>query len=277
MKKHRIFSISLILVLFFQQLCFVRAQIILPSLFCDNMVFQQNFDAPVWGWADPGEQVVVSGNWNNVPIETLANSAGEWQLKLPTSAAGGPYFVCINEDTLHNVMLGEVWICSGQSNMQWALEQVENAGEEISDADFQEMRLFYVARDHADEPSRDCYGKWEVCSPETAAKFSAVAYYFGRELYKQLDVPIGLIHVSWGGSPAEAWTNIDALKATPEGRYYIEEYNKKIAEANPGINPRNHRSPAGLYNGMLKPLIPFGIRGAIWYQGEGQYRRTPDV
>nr|NQU93210.1 chitobiase/beta-hexosaminidase C-terminal domain-containing protein [Bacteroidota bacterium] len=261
-------SISIISLLAGLSSGFVSAQNTVPSVFGNNMVFQQNFDAPVWGWAEPGEQVVVTGSWNNTAIETKSNENGEWQIKLPTTAAGGPYFVTINKDTLHNVMLGEVWICSGQSNMQWELEQTENAEEEIRNSDISDIRLFYVARDHADEPSKDCYGNWVECAPEKAKTFSAVAYYFGKELYKELNVPVGLIHVSWGGSSAQAWTNYNVLKTTTEGRYYIEKYHEKIVEADPGINPRNHRTPSGLYNGMLKPLIPFGIRGAIWYQGE---------
>ena len=128
--------------------------------------------------------------------------------------------------------------------------------------------MFYVARDNADSPSEDVYGKWVECNPENVKTFSAVAYYFGKELYKNLNIPIGLIHVSWGGSSAQAWINNDVLKTTPEGKYYIEKYKEKIINTPPGINPRNHQSPSGLYNGMLSPLIPYGMRGAIWYQGE---------
>jgi len=152
--------------------------------------------------------------------------------------------------------------------MQWSLEQSENGENEIEKADIPSIRLFYVARDNADEPNNDCYGKWETCNPETAKTFSAVAYYFGKELNQELNVPVGLIHTSWGGSPAEAWTNYNVLQSTPEGQFYINKYKEKVAEATPGINPRNHGTPASLYNAMLHPLIPFGIRGAIWYQGE---------
>ena len=255
--------------LFFLLTSNISAQVTLPSIFNDNMVLQQNFEAPIWGWAEPGSEIIVSGSWSRMPARTaIADKDGKWVVKLKTTSAGGPYYVYINDIAIENVMLGEVWICSGQSNMQWALEQSEDAEEEIDKADFPSMRLFYVARDNADEPSKDCYGKWEVCNPETAKSFSAVAYYFGKEIYKDLDVPVGLIHTSWGGSTAQAWTNYNILQSSPEGQYYIEKYKEKIAKATPGVVPRNHQTPSGLYNAMLHPLIPFGIRGAIWYQGE---------
>jgi len=261
----RNFSLFIVLILFSGNLI---AQVKLSALFADNMVLQQQFEAPFWGWANAGEIVVVKGSWNNTAIEVVTKADGKWSLKLPTTKAGGPYFVTINEDTLYNVMIGEVWICSGQSNMQWALSQTDSTGHEIEKADFPNIRFFYVARDNADEPIKDCYGKWEVCGPESAATFSAIAYYFGKELYNELDIPIGLVHTSWGGSTAQAWTNYKVLEATQEGKYYIEKYKKKINNSSPGILPRNHQSPSGLYNAMLHPLIPFGIRGAIWYQGE---------
>ncbi|MCK5766356.1 MAG: chitobiase/beta-hexosaminidase C-terminal domain-containing protein [Bacteroidales bacterium] len=244
------------------------AQIELPAIFSDNMVLQQEFACPVWGWAKPGERITVKSSWDKNAITTVAGHTGNWNLKLSTPKAGGPYFVTINADTLHNVMIGEVWICSGQSNMQWALSQTDSTGQEIENADYPDIRLFYVARDNADEPKKDCYGKWEVCSPESAATFSAVAYYFGKELYTELGGPVGLIHTSWGGSTAQAWINYPVLQSTPEGRYYIEKYKEKINNYIPGILPRNHQSPSGLYNAMLHPLIPYSIRGAIWYQGE---------
>ncbi len=256
----------ILIVLFPGQILF--AQVKLPSLFGDNLVLQQQFDAPLWGWAKPGDVVLVSGSWNNNTKEIAAGADGKWIVKLQTPKAGGPYFITINDDTLHNVMIGEVWICSGQSNMQWALSQTDNAEKEIENANYPEIRLFYVARDNAENPQKDCYGKWELCNPETAETFSAVAYYFGKELFNELDVPIGLIHTSWGGSSAQAWTNYQVLQSTYEGRFYIEKYREKIQASAPGILPRDHQSPSGLYNAMLHPLIPYSISGAIWYQGE---------
>jgi len=259
----------LIVLLFLGTINTIQCQITLPSVFNDNMVLQQNFEAPIWGWAEPGTKISVSGSWSKLPSQTtIADKDGQWMLKLLTTSAGGPYELYINDIIIKNVMLGGVWICSGQSNMEWALEQSENAETEIELDSFPAIRLFYVARDNADEPSKDCYGSWKICNPENARTFSAVAYYFGKEIYQALNIPVGLIHVSWGGSTAQAWTNYNILQSTPEGQYYIEKYKEKIAEMAPGICPRDNQSPSGLYNAMLHPLIPFGIKGAIWYQGE---------
>jgi len=247
----------------------IHSQVKLASIFNDHMVLQQNFNAPVWGWAEPGTEITISGNWSKMTaVKTIADQEGKWMTKIKTSSAGGPYELYINEITINNVMLGEVWICSGQSNMQMALNRCENAEEEISKAFYPDIRFFYVARDHADEPSRDCYGYWVSCQPPSAKTFSAVAYYFGREIYTELNVPIGLIHVSWGGSSAQAWINENVLKSTPEGKFYINRYQNECKQADPGILIRNQQSPSSLYNAMLHPLIPFGIKGAIWYQGE---------
>ena len=247
------------------------AQITLPALFSDNMVLQQQYDVPIWGWAEPGTEVNVYGSWSKMPSRTtVADENGNWTVKLKTFAAGGPYHVSINDVTIENVMLGEVWICSGQSNMQWALEATQDSvtETEIRNANYSNIHLFYVARDNSEQPNKDCYGKWEQCNPESARTFSAVAYYFGKELHNELNVPVGLIHTSWGGSSAQAWVNYNILQSTPNGQYYFDKYAKEVANAAPGINPRNMQTPSSLYNGMLKPLIPFGIRGAIWYQGE---------
>ena len=221
------------------------AQVELPAMFSDNMVLQQEFACPVWGWAKAGESITVKGSWDNNAITTLADNTGDWNLKLPTPEAGGPYFVTINDDTLHNVLIGEVWVCSGQSNMQRALSRTDSTRQEIEKANYPDIRLFYVARDNADEPKNNCYGKWEICTPESAESFSAVAYYFGKELNKELDVPIGLLHTSWGGSTAQAWINYPVLQFTPEGRYYIEKYKEKTKSSPPGILARSHQSPSG--------------------------------
>ena len=251
------------------------SQVQLPSLFADHMVLQQNFEAPVWGWAAPGTSINIRADWTDKAIRVKADKEGKWMTKIQTPEAGGPYTLTINEHTLENVLIGEVWICSGQSNMQWALTQSENYQNELRYANQPDIRLFYVARDNADEPSRDCYGQWVSCDSTSAKTFSAVAYYFGKELHWELDIPIGLIHVSWGGSTAQAWINEQILASAPEGQYYIDLFKEQIENTRPGALPRNHRSPSGLYNAMLKPLIPFGIKGAIWYQGESN-RDRPD-
>ncbi|MCF8373819.1 MAG: chitobiase/beta-hexosaminidase C-terminal domain-containing protein [Bacteroidales bacterium] len=269
MKRKKLHLLILIGILSCVSFAMAHSQITLPSIFADNMVLQQNFEAPIWGWAKPGTEISVSGNWSRMPAQsTIADEDGKWMLKLKTFSAGGPFEVYINDIILRNVMIGEVWICSGQSNMQMPLSQSEGSKTEIQNVANPNLRLFYVARDNSDEPNRDCYGKWVECTPESAETFSAVAYYFGKEINNELNVPVGLIHVSWGGSSAQAWINYNILQSTPEGKFYIEHYKEKIDKTSPGILPRDHQSPASLYNGMLKPLIPYGIAGAIWYQGE---------
>lgn len=244
------------------------AQIHLPSFFSNNMVLQQKCETPIWGWAEPGTHISITPSWSNTQYQTSTDHEGKWFVRITTPSAGGPYSIIINEDTLTNVMIGEVWLCSGQSNMQWALNQSENADQEVPKADYRDIRLFYAARDHSRTPNKDVYGRWEECTPKTAGTFSAVAYYFGRELYKELHVPIGLLHFSWGGSTVQAWTNPEVLRTTPEGRYFLEKFKQKIDTTAPGELPRNYRDPGANYYGMIKPLIPYGIKGVIWYQGE---------
>ena len=244
------------------------AQIQLPSFISDNMVLQQKFEAPIWGWADPGTHISIMPGWGNTNYQTSADYKGDWLVKITTPSAGGPYSIIINKDTLKNIMIGEVWVCSGQSNMQWALNQSENGDEEVQNANYPDIRLFYAARDNARIPNKDIYGQWDECTPKVTSSFSAVAYYFGRELYKELQVPIGLLHFSWGGSTVQAWTNPEVLKTTPEGKYYLEKFEEKIKDTPPGELPRNYRDPGANFYGMIKPLIPYGIRGVIWYQGE---------
>jgi len=262
MRKYNLF---IVLVLFSGNLF---AQVQLPALFSDNMVLQQQFEVPFWGWANAGEIVVVTGSWNNTAKETVTEPNGKWELELQTPKAGGPYFVTINNDTLHNVMIGEVWICSGQSNMQWALDQSMDSEEEIPNANFPGIRFFYLARQLSDEPQKDCHAYWTACKPETAKDFSAVAYYFGKQLHQDLNVPVGLIHTSWGGSSAQAWVSEEVLKSDPDYAIYYEKQQKAEEKAKRGTLTINQQSPNCLYNAMIAPLIPFGIRGAIWYQGE---------
>ena len=258
---------SLFFILFFSATSLL-AQVELPALFRDNLVLQQQFKAPVWGWASPGQAVLVTGSWDRKAMGTTADRAGRWMVRLTTPAAGGPYFITINSDTIRNVMIGEVWICSGQSNMQWPMKQTGNAKEEIIEADFPNIRLFHAARTLAEEPVRDCKGQWLECTPESVEKFSAVAYFFGRDLHLQLDIPIGLINASYGGSPIQAWINHNVLQSVPEGRSYLDKYDQKKEAAGPGADLTDNHAPSVLYNAMIHPLIPFGIRGAIWYQGE---------
>ncbi len=188
------------------------------KIFSDNMVLQRGINAPVWGWADPDEKITVTINGNS--ISTVAGPDGKWKIVLPVFKAGGPYELTIkgkNEVKFKNILFGDVWIASGQSNMEWPLVRAKNGEEEVQNANYPEIRLFYVPKRVGYEPKEDLDdGVWEVCTPETAQNFSAVAYFFGRDLHKDLNVPIGLINCNWGGTPAEAWTSAEMLKALPD-------------------------------------------------------------
>jgi len=285
------------------------ADVKLPAVISDNMVLQRNKKLSIWGWAEPGEEVMVSVSWHRMRWAVTAGDNGKWVFKMNSPKMGGPYemtFSGKNTITLKNIMVGEVWVCSGQSNMQMAVKSSANAEQEIAAADYPDIRLFTVERKVAEQPQSDCVGNWTLCSPQTVPDFSAVAYYFGRELHKELDVPIGLIHTSWGGTPAEAWTRREVLKeesdfmpileryedavakypqAMEEHKQKVEEWKKAVEKAKTEggerprrpyapLGPGHPHSPSGLYNAMIAPLIPYGIGGAIWYQGESNASRA---
>lgn len=197
----------------------VRAAVRLPAVFSDQMVLQQRSNVTVWGWAEPGERIKVKGSWQRFGgASTVAAEDSRWKVRLKTPRAGGPHTLTVkgdNEIVLKDVLIGEVWVCSGQSNMEWMFSRMntEEARHAVDTADFPNIRLFTVKQEFAEKPKADCSGQWQVCTPQTARDFSAVAFYFGRELHQKLDVPIGLINTSWGGTPAEAWTSAKALRA----------------------------------------------------------------
>jgi len=243
----------------------LKAEIKLPTIFGDNMILQQQTDASIWGWAKAGAQVRVKTSWNNKTYTIKSEQDGKWSVKVATPAAGGPYMISITDGKelmLNNVLIGEVWICSGQSNMEMPLigfgnQPVNNSLDAIVKSRNKNIRLFTVERDYSPTPLTDCKGKWNEANPESVARFSATAYYFGRLINQVTDVPIGLVVVSWGGSSIKAWLSEDSLKP----------FGDKVALSKQEIETPN-KSPAALYNAMLNPLIGYGIRGAIWYQGE---------
>lgn len=242
------------------------ADVKLPALFADQMVVQRDIKIPVWGWADPGEKVKVT--LAGKTAETEADQNGKWRVALAALPAGGPHELVVEgKNTLKrsDVLVGEVWICSGQSNMQWTVKQSANAAEEISAGNHPRLRMFTVQRAAKGEPQADCNGQWQAASPETLANFSAVAYFFGRKLQKELDVPVGLINTSWGGTLCEAWTSIEKLQGDPDYKPILD----RAAQSKEGPN-----RAAVLYNGMIAPLVPYAIRGAIWYQGESNVGRA---
>lgn len=258
------------------------ADVQLAAILSDNMVMQRETEAPVWGWADPGERITVQGSWKAEAI-AVADADGLWSLKIKTPEAGGPYTLTVrgnNSIKLENVMIGEVWICSGQSNMGFALKKSRNGKESIAKANCPNIRLFFVKHNATSRPMSDCEGSWSECSPETVPLFSAVGYYFGRQLYDELRIPIGLIKCAWGGSPARAWTRKEILQSyntsspTPgphdrEAEKLRLAATKKRLPSQPAKPSKiSHKSPSVLYNGMISPLIPYAIKGVIWYQGE---------
>ena len=287
----------------------VFADVKLPAVISDNMVLQQGMEVPIWGWAEPGEHINVTFSKHGMGWGIIADKEGKWRFTIPEPKQGGPYeliFKGKNTITIKNIVVGEVWVCSGQSNMQMSVRSSANAEQEIAAADYPNIRLFTVERKVAEQPQSDCVGRWMLCSPQTVPGFSAAAYYFGRKLHKGLNVPVGLIHTSWGGTPAEAWTRREVLEkeadAAPILKRYddavakypqaMEEHKQKLIEWKKAaekakaegkepprkprapIRPVNSHSPAGLYNAMIAPLIPYGIGGAIWYQGESNAGRA---
>ena len=274
----------------------LRADVKLPGLFSDNLVLQQEMRVPIWGWADDGEKVTVE--FRGKKASTIAKD-GKWAVRIDNFKAGGPDTLTIsgkNTLVLKNVLVGEVWVCSGQSNMEWPLEKSFEPEGDIAASTIPMLRLFTVPKLKADQPTNDVEASWQECNPQTTTNFSAVAYYFGRELQKARGVPVGLIHTSWGGSPAEVWMSHDVLEDNPDYKKAIldsfgqatKKYQTDLArfeaaqaelkkqgktsDKKPPAKP--YWKPSELYNGMIAPLLPYAIRGAIWYQGESNAGRA---
>lgn len=216
-----------------------QAEVKLPSVLASHMVLQRDKPIPVWGWAEPGEEVSVQ--FGDKTEKTKADDKGNWKVSFPAQKANAkPQTIVVsgkNKIELEDILIGEVWVGSGQSNMEWSLNSSHDGKSAIPAADKPLIRLFQVPKVQGKEPAKDVKAAWEVCSPKTVGRFSGVLYHFGLRLQKELDVPIGLINSSWGGSPIEPWT---------------------VAEKTSG----------GMYNGMIAPLLPFPVRGVTWYQGE---------
>lgn len=238
------------------------------SVFSDHMVLQRDRLIPVWGSARPGTLVRVQFNGETKEATTRKN--GKWRVDLSPLSAGGPLEMRVESDdtglNFTDILVGEVWIASGQSNMQWRVTHSNNASEEIAAADWAGIRLLTVPRNPSPTPQDDFQSAaWQVCQPETIKDFSAVAYFFGRELHEKLQVPVGLISTNYGGTPMEAWTIEKALVMRPA-------FDKACLALMRG-KKRPQQQPGGLFNGMVNPVIPYAIRGAIWYQGESNAGR----
>jgi len=280
------------------------ADIELPKIISDQMILQRNRPVHLWGWADAGEQIAVKLAGNTA--STTADAKGRWSLDLDALPAGGPHTLMLkgkNSVTVNDIMIGEVWLCSGQSNMEFQVRQAETGAEEIEKADFENLRFFYVHRKTSPDPLDrvDPRCQWRPCNSEHVHWCSAIGYFFGKKIHLQTDLPVGLIVSSWGGTPIEAWTPAAGFRQVPQLSSIAEkvasadeQYDRQLkamfgevedwldsartASAADGDIPSppawpehpldGEHKPTSLYNAMINPLKPYNIRGAIWYQGE---------
>lgn len=279
-------------------------QVQLASVFSDHMVLQRDKPIAVWGTAADGQELEVSLGDNKV--QPVAGSDGRWIVRLPAMSAGGPFELRVNDVVIKDVLIGDVWVCSGQSNMSWSMGRHADTKAVIPKADDDQLRIMQVKRRANRQPQTSVDAKWTHATPETLPNFSAVAYGFGRHLRKTVGVPIGLLHTSWGGTRAEAWTREAALAKHSELTPILDRWNEtyrrfpeakarhakamakwqdkaKAARADgkkpprrPGapLDPDHRHAPARLHNAMIAPLAPLSIRGAIWYQGEANAGRA---
>ncbi|MCB0687753.1 MAG: sialate O-acetylesterase, partial [Saprospiraceae bacterium] len=243
-----------------------KAEIKLPAIFDDHMVLQQETEAPIWGMAAEGKKVTLMTSWDKKSYTAKADDEGHWKIKVSTPQAGGPYEISISDGKeliLKDILIGEVWVCSGQSNMQMPMKGYFNqpilgSNEAVATSANPRIRLFTVERDKSLTTKSDFTGDWLNCSPENVIDFSAAAYFFGRMINQALDVPVGLICSSWGGTRIEPWISEAGLKEFD----WVNLPDKKMTDE------YNQQTPTVLYNAMIAPMVGYGIRGALWYQGE---------
>jgi sialate O-acetylesterase len=270
------------------------ANISLPAIFCDNMVLQQKSKVSIWGTASPDEKITISVSWSNKIFSTKASASGEWKLLLKTTKGGYQEQTMTikgkNTLVINKVLLGEVWFSSGQSNMEWVMRRVKDAKKELSETNYPNIRLFNITKKTADSPQKsfpkEC--RWLPCDSINVKEFSAISYYFARELHQKLNMPIGIITANWGGTGAECWTSEENNKNNPvlknlyvrwqnwdlnrkkDSISFAEAKSKAIKMEEPQslyMTNRPHRRPSVLFNGMVAPLIPYTIKGVVWYQG----------
>lgn len=286
-----------------------QAEVRLPSIIGSHMVLQQGRKVPIWGWAEPGEEVTVTMNEKAATATTRED--GKWQVKIGPFEPGEPRNMTIaggNTIELTDILVGEVWLCGGQSNMATSLKGYADQ-EELEEIDFPKIRLFKVEMHSTDEPQEDCRGSWTRCDPTNAAEFAANGYYFGKHLHQELGVPVGLIHDCVSGTPGEAWASPETI-ADPAYREFVNSFRRnhpawveandrfqrainawrsanrqwnangrqgpkpQLSEPRPANTGHPRGRPSGLYNGMIVPVAPFALKGAIWWQGEGNQGRA---
>ncbi len=286
------------------------AQIELPAVFGDNMVLQRDTMVRIWGQAAPGGNISISGSCMVSSAKAQADSSGKWSAEFKTKSAAGPYMLTVKDNSdntiikLNNILCGEVWLCSGQSNMEWPVAKTDNAKEEVAGASYPNIRLFHIPKKSSPDKQTDVDASWQECNPQNIPGFTAIGYFFGRYIHKELDVPIGLVESAWGGSVIDAWAPTEGY----EGLGRLEDRLREIKQKTPGtvdyqsrlkkaienvshwqeqaadamkagcavddlpaisLNLRqgNH-GIQGLYNAMIHPIIPYTIKGVLWYQGE---------
>lgn len=251
----------------------LKAEVKLPAIFGDNMVLQQQTDAAIWGQATANKTVEITTSWNNKSYSAKADSNGKWKIKVQTPSAGGPFSITISDGkslTLKNVLIGEVWVCSGQSNMQMTMNGYRNqpilgANEVVATSENKNIRLITIDRVKNLTPQEDFPGKWVECTPENVADFSATAYFFGKLVEQALNVPVGLICSSWGGTRIEPWMSESGIKNFD----WVKMPDKNMT------GDYNQQTPTVLYNAMISPMAGYAIKGALWYQGESN-RNEPE-
>ena len=252
----------------------LNAKVTLPSFFSDNMVLQQKTEAAIWGWAKSNSSVQLTSSWNKKKYTIQSDQSGKWKLKITTPEAGGPYEITISDGeviTLHNILIGEVWFCSGQSNMEMPMkgfrdQPIKGSNEAIFNSTNDQIRIYTVPRaveKFLKDTTKTSF--WKSASPENISNFSATAYFFARLLQQQLKVPVAVINDSYGGSPAEAFMSIEALKEFPEIKIHAPTDTFRL----------NNRNATVLYNGMIHGIAGYTIKGCLWYQGESNFDR-PD-
>ncbi len=252
------------------------AAIVLSPLFSSNMVLQQKDKVALWGQSEINKTVVVITSWNNKKYRTLADSGGNWKVEVTTPKAGGPYTISFNDGeelVLQNILIGEVWLCSGQSNMEMPVAgwgKIKNYEAEITAANFPNIRLIKIEKSTSTQPlpQAKIIQGWQPCTPAAVAEFSAVAYFFARHIQQHHDVPVGLIQTAYSGSPAASWISGTSLKQMPGYDSLVNVISSKAG------TPKDAHIPTVLFNAMINPLIPYGIRGVIWYQGESNDKKA---
>lgn len=247
----------------------VQAKVRLPHILSSHMVLQQQSDVTFWGWANPGEKVTIKPSWDTTVYTTQAGSGAGWQVNLKTPVAGGPYTIAIKGENIiiiEDVLIGEVWICGGQSNMEWSGDQkLKQSIDEAPKSANSAIRFFYVPKATSAFPQEDVEGRWVVCDSSSMIHFSAIGYFFGKQIQQQLGTGVGLINSNWGGTPAETWTPADVVNQNP----FLA--NAAAQQANMQYWPVK---PAIAYNAMIYPLTHYAIAGAIWYQGESNTKTS---